>query len=250
MKKVLILIVISLFVFMSCGTSNESVRMPIKYGGGSGTVSDPYLITTSVHLAKIINDEDYNSNFKLMNDIDLSNDPIFPLGTCTEGFEGVFDGNGFSLKNISYTQTDGNGCTAIFRYNGGTIKNLTIENIDISGNNSQVAGLVAINYGTIQNCNVSGTVGKNEDPYNGALVVGGICSSNLGIIDTVSFNGTVIGSDYVAGIVGLNKAGTISCLSAPSNVVILKGEGASYFGPGYINNGDVIDTIEIVPLCD
>jgi hypothetical protein len=49
---------------------------------------------------------------------------------------------------------------------GGSIKNLTITQVNIAGNNN-VGAIAGINHGTIENVNVSGEV-------NGNNIVGGI----------------------------------------------------------------------------
>ena len=47
-----------------------------KYGGGSGTAENPYLIYTAEQMNSIgVNPDDFNKHFKLMADIDLAVSP-------------------------------------------------------------------------------------------------------------------------------------------------------------------------------
>ena len=63
---------------------------------GSGTESDPYIITSDSDLSKM---KGSKSCFKLGQDIYLSSDNWIPIN-----FDGVLDGNGYTLKN--YRNTD------------------------------------------------------------------------------------------------------------------------------------------------
>ncbi|MHC4206056.1 MAG: hypothetical protein ACYSTT_15500, partial [Planctomycetota bacterium] len=68
-----------------------------KYGGGSGTAEDPYLIYTAEQMNTIgAESSDWNKHFKLMTDIDLSSfgTEFNIIGTSGGSpFSGVFDGN-------------------------------------------------------------------------------------------------------------------------------------------------------------
>ena len=71
-------------------------------GSGSGTESDPYLITSPDELFEVRNS--LSSHYKLMNDIDL--EEWLAEESPTQGwipiqkFTGTFDGNGHTISNL------------------------------------------------------------------------------------------------------------------------------------------------------
>ncbi|NIQ99301.1 MAG: hypothetical protein GTN78_03760, partial [Gemmatimonadales bacterium] len=72
------------------------------YGGGSGTRSDPYLISSSEDLVTLSrHPQDFGSHFRLVRDIDLKEVQtcLSPIGTLMVPFTGRFDGNHHTLEN-------------------------------------------------------------------------------------------------------------------------------------------------------
>ncbi|MCL2510940.1 MAG: choice-of-anchor J domain-containing protein, partial [Bacteroidales bacterium] len=142
-------------------------------GTGTGTATDPYIICTAEELDNVRNN--LSAHYKLNNDIDLTEyleadgdgyakwgvAGWLPIGTSTTGnqFTGSFDGDGKVVSNltINRTGTAGN-YNGLFGYtNGATIKNLGVENCNITAN-AQVGGLVGYAVGsTITNCYTTGT---------------------------------------------------------------------------------------------
>ena len=122
----------------------------------------------------------------------------------------------------------------------GTIKDITLDSVDITGNN-QVGGLVGYNYqGTIDNNIAIGSVDGNEDIgglvgynfqgtiddsiANGSVVgnnnnAGGLVGLNDGTIENSTANGSVDSNDNVGGLVGYNEDGTIENSTANGSVV-------------------------------
>lgn len=86
-----------------------SVATSFKYG--SGTSSDPYLITTGAelaYLAQMINagEDDYvEKAYQLVRDIDLDGRTWTPIGTDSNSFRGIFNGSGRTIKNANITAT-------------------------------------------------------------------------------------------------------------------------------------------------
>ena len=71
----------------------------MSYAGGSGTEEDPYQISTCDHIKNIEDDSD--SYFILINDIDCEGDNVFPLFDDGEdSFGGGLDGDNYVIKNI------------------------------------------------------------------------------------------------------------------------------------------------------
>ena len=94
----------------------------------------------------------------LEGNVDLAGQNWTPAGTEENQFRGTFDGKDYTISNLTI---DGGDNIAMFAYVGDnvTIKNLTLENIDVKGG-SYVAGLVC-NAGenlVVENVTVSGNV--------------------------------------------------------------------------------------------
>lgn len=99
---------------------------------GSGTQLDPYLINDAFqfyNMAKKINsgDEHYkNAYYKLCSDINLGDNEWTPIGTGASAFEGVFDGQGYTVSKFKITKAQ--------KYAGlfGNVKNAYIKSLAIS----------------------------------------------------------------------------------------------------------------------
>ncbi|MHC4207199.1 MAG: hypothetical protein ACYSTT_21295, partial [Planctomycetota bacterium] len=81
-----------------------------QYGSGSGTAEDPYLIYTAEQMNAIgAEPNDWDKHFKLMADIDLSVYTGTDFNVIGYGlfpaFSGVFDGNGHTISNFTYSST-------------------------------------------------------------------------------------------------------------------------------------------------
>ena len=162
-------------------------------GGGSGTAADPLLIKTTEDLTtfayyicngKISSDV----SVKLYNDIDCKGLTNFaPIGYGNYFFDGTFDGNGKAIKNLTITDNAGD-CVGLFRILGenGMIKDLTIDNLTLSGGNSSsnnIGGLVGVlNGGAISNCILKNSTisckTNSLSPTVGGLV-GGLSSGSI-----------------------------------------------------------------------
>ncbi|GAI92300.1 unnamed protein product, partial [marine sediment metagenome] len=112
----------------------EPITIQLLLGGGTGTQADPYLIYTSEQLNMIgLFPCLLDKHFKLMADIDLSSFTGISFnitGTESTPFTGVFDGNGHTISNFSYTSI-GTSYTGLFAYVSGenaVIKDLGLIN--------------------------------------------------------------------------------------------------------------------------
>ena len=133
---------------------------------GSGKLEDPYQITNYEQLDNIRNN--LKAHFKLMNDINLSEHKNFnPIGSEKNPFLGVFDGNGHIISNMKISTTK-NFNIGLFGFNKGEIKNIKLENanlsINISINNSD-----EINYEKIKNLYLKGDIDEFRGLYKNTL---------------------------------------------------------------------------------
>jgi len=148
------------------------------YGGGTGTVDDPYLIHTPEQLNSIGSAPcHWDKHFKLMADIDLSGldgkdgRPAFnvigsgwlacSLDSCYFwgiAFTGVFDGNGHTISSLTI---QGPGWLGLFGWlaSGAEVKNLGVADVNVTGSGGSVGGLVGYNGGgTVIRCYCTGRV--------------------------------------------------------------------------------------------
>ena len=169
-------------------------------GTGDGTAANPYVITTAAQLAEMNNN--LAACYILGNDIDLANAEWVPIGTySTAPFKGTFDGAGHKIKNLKITRSTTD-YVGLFSYvNSATIKNIVIENANVSGKTNVGALIGNISTGgTIDTCSVVTGLVNGAGNYTGGLI--GYCS---GVINILNCNSCVdvksTGAD-VGGLVG------------------------------------------------
>lgn len=166
-----------------------------------------------------------NKTVKLVDNIDLNNEEWAPIGK-TGGFNGTFDGNDKTVRNLLITGN--NSTVGLFgnTYNG-EIKNLTVENAKVSGDLN--VGVVAGNPYTSKYNNIK-VCGHVE--VNGFAYVGGVGGKNAYAnwdnitvdVDATSYvkansieDGTAYRT-YVGGIVGFNGEGGHTFSNIRSNI--------------------------------
>lgn len=165
MKKICAFLVATLIMLSFCLTA---------------TAATPVAISSESDL-KAIN---ARGNYYLAKDITLS-EGFTPLKT----FSGDFDGRGKKIINLSIdekAQIDESVYVGLFeKLDGGTIKNLTLENVEISvsgGKNVYVGAVCAKNVsGTVSNCRVNGKI--NVSAENANVYVGGIVGQSTAEIN-------------------------------------------------------------------
>ncbi len=173
-----------------------------------------YTSTTTAHIC---------TSAKLMADISLEGKSWTPVGCfgAAEGelveyfYAGTFDGGGHIISNLKIDSSDSySSYLGLFAYIApdGVVKDLTLSDVAISGN-SYIGGIAGYNYGTIENCSVSGSVSGN-------IGVGGIAGQNNGTISNCNNEGKVSGAEAesIGGIVGYNR-GTIEYCDVESGSV-------------------------------
>ena len=166
----------------------------------------------------------------------------------TNYFNGVFDGNGFSIKNWNST-------CPLFAWTSadGVVEDLTIDasctlTANYAGNNKYYGAFVGYHRGLLTNCHVnanlvaSGNWGADE-PHIGALagrvVIGKI--ENCTVNADVTFDNTLVTSgknSYFGGAVGRvsNSAGELKGISVKGNVSL--SAGSTYIADGSSNAND------------
>ena len=164
----------------------------LAFDSGDGSESDPYCISTADQLLLVNNG--LTANYKLNADIDLSSlngktviaGYTYEYVDMTTGdmdmsktFSGVFDGNGHTLSNYTYKNDGNQMAVGIFGAVTGTVKNLNVENADISGDTSAMATGGVIGY--LMSGEASGINVKNVKA-SGANCTGGIVGGSMAAV--------------------------------------------------------------------
>ena len=192
-------------------------------------------ITTAEELASVAYSLD--GNYILMENIDLSGISWDVLGDASTPFTGTFDGNGYTISNLSLSSITN--YSGLFGANSGTIKNLNIVDANIDAGAIGASILVGNNSGIINNCSVSGIIEFNTQ------YTGGLCAYNTGTISNSTSSATVSNSKYVGGLVGYTYGGTIEASSSTGSVS--NGLTESYMG-GLIGYADA--SVNILKITD
>ena len=188
----------------------------IRAAGGSGTMQDPYIITTATELNNVRNNP--AACYKLGNDINMSGvswTPICEDGSGTTRFTGTFDGDGYVIYGLS---TDGF-YSGLFGDISGTVRNVGVIGGSVTGS-SCIGGIVGDNRGgLVENCRFSGTV-KDDGVSNYSIDLGGVVGVNNGTVRNCYNKATVSGyvssgsAFYAGGVVGINNGAVQNCYSA------------------------------------
>ena len=224
------------------------------FAGGTGTAEDPYQIANGAQLAYLASSvnsgETYEQkNFVLTANIDLNGLPWTPIansfsdallgGSDYRVFAGNFDGNGYTISNVSIgseTAPLEADVLGLFGATDGKISNLNLDTVSIHGV-AKIAsigavvgfagGLVGYSGGSIENCHVTSLTMDMSAPsnvYAAAYWVGGLVGALDGtqLINECSVSGSITekaGKGSIGGLIGeLGKAAKITY--SRSNVTV------------------------------
>lgn len=169
---------------------------------GSGTEESPYVISTASELQAI--GDDLDAHYELGGNINLSRLDFEPIGNEWDGpFTGTLDGKGFTISNMNVTSPDLK-YTGLFGYLEGTVCNLKLDNVYVSGGRfaGGVAGTVGVG-GVVTDCEVlSGTVTVSGSPMR--MAAGGITGVCEGTVTRCSNGANVVVNGFgdAGGIIG------------------------------------------------
>jgi hypothetical protein len=216
--------------------SNANFTAVHYFFKGDGSTDDPFTIRNCTHLnnTRLF----LNYSFVLNNDLDLSEynveqwnggDGFEPLGNETVPFTGMFDGGGYVISSLysTYSSTDHNG---LFGYvEDADIRNLGLENANISGgdytgslagymNNSSILRCFSQSNKSIAGNNYAGGLvgvfenGSITDAYarinTTGTTIGGLCGSVVDSTVNLTYaTGDVTGG---GGLIGSQSGATIN----------------------------------------
>jgi hypothetical protein len=183
-------------------------------GSGSGSSTDPFIITSGDELNQVRNFlNKSNVYFKMLNDIDLTqwlaeNNPTqgwSPIGnSSTNAFSGNFNGNNCKIigLRISRSTTD---YVGLFGYlnSGVNIHDLTLNQCDVSGQNYSGVLSGYVN-GQAQFTHIS-IQGQLKGNNNSGTLIGYYAHSGQSVISNITIQGNVTGNDYTGNLIGYDS---------------------------------------------
>ena len=172
-----------------------------------------------LNVAELVNGGKTDINITLTADIDLTGKNWTPIGTDYDNsYKGTFDGGGHTITGLTFTTNDEFAGLFGWLNRAGTVKNVVMEGVQITSNQiygGSIGGVVGYGWGTIENCSVSGSV-------SGTVYVGGVVGVQIGgSITGCSSSATVKGTVDVGGVAGqTNSSATLTACYATGNVII------------------------------
>ena len=181
-----------------------------------------YTVTSAdglMNIAELVNGGKSDINITLDKNIDLTGKDWTPIGTDYDNsYKGTFDGGGHTITGLTFTTNDEYAGLFGWLNRAGTVKNVVMEGVQITSNQidgGSIGGVVGSGWGTIENCSVSGSV-------SGTVYVGGVVGVQIGgSITGCSSSATVNGTVDVGGVAGqTNSSATLTACYATGNVII------------------------------
>ncbi len=185
------------------------------------------------NIAKLVNEEwKSDINITLTADINLSGIDWTPIGIdYNHQYTGTFNGGGHTITGLTVTTSDQ--YAGLFGYigSGGKVKDVTLENVQITSDNSSgyAGGVAGDSWGTIENCSVSGSV-------SGTTFAGGVVGSQRGgSITGCNSSATVKGVIFAGGIAGeTNSGASLTGCYATKDVTLESNNSNSTYAGGVV----------------
>ena len=206
------------------------------------------VISTAADLQAFANEVNVNNNafsgklVVLDADIDLAGIDWEPIGqTGATTFNGVFDGQNYTISNLSVnseTETGGNYSSGLFGWvethtaGHGVIKNVKINGATVKGNHNcgALVGYITEKNALVENCHVTGATisctNANADANGdkaGALI--GNATNATKVKDCTAANSTVSAGRDAGQVIGAAKSANVTGCSATNVTVTSNGTG-------------------------
>ena len=188
-----------------------------RTGQGNGSAGDPFLVENVANLQQVgigTGGWTLSAHYRQTADIDIGSITNWtPIGiNRTNAFIGTYHGNNKNISNLKInTASDFQGLFGCLE-SGGVIKNIELENVDITGGNS-VGGLVGENRGTVLNCYSTGDISGTGEGVGGVM---GFAVN--GTVKNCFATGNVKGTRYVGGVAGRHYMGVIKNCYSTGNI--------------------------------
>lgn len=186
------------------------------------------------NLAKLVNNGAIDINITLTADITLTGEWT-PIGIDDKHqYIGTFDGGNHTISGLTVTGSDE--YAGLFGYigkDGGTVKNVVLENVQITSDNqyANVGGVAGYSRGNIENCSVSGSVSSR-------CTAGGVVGQQFGgSITLCGSSATVKGTGEVGGVAGkTDNSATLTACYATGNVTFERASTINTFAGGVVGS--------------
>ena len=237
--------------------STKLYRVLNEYGGGKGTVENPYIISYYDQLLRL-SEQGAKGYFVQTADIAFPrNTDRNPISTkkITRGYENksydyfVYDGNGYSIKSVS-------GSGGLFgTIAAGTIQNVVVDGANIKAGKNKNLGVICNEvvsyaypstdtdeYFSTGNTRIIGCkVLNSKITADGAENIGGICGFGGDISDCTADGIAVSGGKSIGGIVG-NACTVTGCIAnnitVSGSAVSAGGIAGTAYGVELFNSGE------------
>ena len=195
------------------------------------------------NIAKLVNEEGQTDiDITLTGNITLTGDWT-PIGDYNNKYTGIFNGNGKTITGLTVTGSDQYaglfGCIG----SGGTVKNVTLKNVQITNDNSlgNAGGVAGWSYGTLENCSVSGSVSGSG--MNG--VAGGVVGyQSGGFLTGCSSSATVNAGNTAGGVAGCTYSATLTGCYATGDVTLESINSGGNFAGGVVGSNTNSSTLK------
>ena len=205
-----------------------------------------YTVTSAEGLkavADIANNGNLGINITLTENINLTDMDWTPIGKDdNKAYTGTFDGNGKTITGLTVTTSDRYaglfGCIG----SGGTVKNVTLKNVQITNDNSSgnAGGVAGWSYGNIENCSVSGSVSGSG--MNG--IAGGVVGFQVGGFLTGCSSSTTVNAGCIAGgVAGCTYSATLTGCYATGDVTLESSSTGTYYAGGVVGDNSNRSTV-------
>lgn len=247
MPKSRILALLMTFIMVLAMLPTAAFAEEASFSGGNGTKEDPYIITTAAQLAEI--KDDLDAYYQLGNNIDLSDEGTWtPIGSFvadetvndgetpdeTYAFTGTFDGNEKTISGLTVNGDIGAGlfgCVA-----KGTVKDLTVENVNVSGSCMAAAVIGYAYQSNVENVTLTASDSENPNTITGSIL---------------NYYGYEMAPNMVAGLVGAGMKSTITdCKVEKTNLTAAGVDNATAWGENVHDMGLLGGGLESTPLED
>lgn len=180
---------------------------------GSVVVSEETTVVSSDAELAALGGKEVNGNVELSADIDMSGTAMEPI----KSLKGTFEGNGYTISNLSLSGDKGTGWDApdvglgLIAQLDGTVQNVKVDNVTISSNSKSkvyagsIVGLVTGATAKIKNCAASGSITMPADATTigaGGIVGGVLFDGSLDMYGVWS-SVELTGGNYVGGLIGI-----------------------------------------------
>lgn len=203
-------------------SNNEDIPTPAPDSGDNNPVDEENRNKTNITLMR---------NIVLPAPANKNESNWTPLG---HNYTGTFDGNGKTISGMKFVEHGNNMALIGSTDDGGVVKNLTMQEIDIRKNQNsnaliQTSAIVGYNSGGILiNCHASGSIDAHSSApsANIAGIAGGnsfggviiACSSTVTVYSQNEVGG-IVGSNYISSIIGCWNTGKVSASTYGGSIV-------------------------------